>query len=106
MKTNSLSTKNNIRFSGCSIQKFSIWSNKPFVSKLCITIFTISVLITFFNFTKFLTLEFLGITLRLVQTIGNANGTLNMLVNSSVHIEKFIQFEQDKITSRSSLLQV
>ena len=62
-----------------------------------ITIFTISVLITFFNFTKFLTLEFLGITLRLVQTIGNANGTLNMLVNSSVHIEKFIQFEQDKL---------
>tara|TARA_B100001996_G_scaffold140942_1_gene107165 strand:+ start:1240 stop:2856 length:1617 start_codon:yes stop_codon:yes gene_type:complete len=62
-----------------------------------ITIFTISVLITFFNFTKFLTLEFLGITLRLVQTIGNANGTLNMLVNSSVHIEKFIEFEENKL---------
>tara|TARA_B100001250_G_scaffold67363_3_gene53922 strand:- start:1548 stop:3164 length:1617 start_codon:yes stop_codon:yes gene_type:complete len=62
-----------------------------------ITIFTISVLITFFNFIKFLTLEFLGITLRLVQTIGNANGTLNMLVNSSVHIEKFIEFEENKL---------
>jgi len=66
-----------------------------------ITIFTISVLITFFNFTKFLTLEFLGITLRLVQTIGNANGTLNMLVNSSVHIEKFIQFEENKLDINS-----
>jgi len=62
-----------------------------------ITIFTISILVAFFNFAKYLTLEFLGITLRLVQTIGNANGTLNMLVNSSVHIEKFIQFENNKL---------
>tara|TARA_B100001996_G_scaffold378098_1_gene361700 strand:- start:1291 stop:2907 length:1617 start_codon:yes stop_codon:yes gene_type:complete len=62
-----------------------------------ITIFTISVLISFFNFARYLTLEFLGITLRLVQTIGNANGTLNMLVNSSVHIEKFIEFEKNKL---------
>ena len=62
-----------------------------------ITILTISVLVTFFDFAKYLTLEFLGITLRLVQTIGNANGTLNMLVNSSVHIEKFIEFEKNKL---------
>jgi ABC-type multidrug transport system fused ATPase/permease subunit len=62
-----------------------------------ITVFTISVLVAFYNFAKYLTLEFLGITLRLVQTIGNANGTLNMLVNSSVHIEKFIQFENNKL---------
>ncbi len=62
-----------------------------------ITILTISVLISFFSFAKYLTLEFLGITLRLVQTIGNANGTLNMLVNSSVHIEKFIEFDKNKL---------
>ena len=62
-----------------------------------ITILTISVLISFFSFAKYLTLEFLGITLRLVQTIGSANGTLNMLVNSSVHIEKFIEFDKNKL---------
>jgi len=62
-----------------------------------ITIFTISILVSFFNFSNLLTLEFLGITLRLVQTIGAANGTLNMLVNSSVHIEKFIEFENNKL---------
>ena len=62
-----------------------------------ITIFTISILVAFYNFGKYLSLEFLGITLRLVQTIGAANGSLNMLVNSSVHIEKLIQFEQDKL---------
>ncbi|MCH1612114.1 MAG: hypothetical protein L7S72_02350, partial [Flavobacteriales bacterium] len=67
-----------------------------------ITIFTISILVAFFNFGKYLTLEFLGITLRLVQTIGNANGTLNMLVNSSVHIEKLIQFEHNKLVIDSN----
>jgi len=34
---------------------------------------------------------------RLVQTNVAANGTLNMLVNSSVHIEKFIEFENNKL---------
>lgn len=62
-----------------------------------ITVFTISLLVAFYNFGRFLTLEFLGITLRLVQTIGNANGTLNMIVNTSVHIEKFIEFESNKL---------
>ena len=62
-----------------------------------ITIFTISILVAFYNFGKYLSLEFLGITLRVVQTIGAANGSLNMLVNSSVHTEKLIQFEQDKL---------
>ena len=71
-----------------------------------ITIFTISILISFFNFTSYLTLEFLGITLRLVQTIGNANGGLNMLVNSSVHIEKFIEFENNKLVIDSNYYKV
>ncbi len=62
-----------------------------------LTVFTISVLVAFFNFAKAITLEFLGIVLRLVQTIGNANTTLNMLVNSSVHIEKFMEFESNKL---------
>jgi len=71
-----------------------------------ITIFTISILISFFNFASYLTLEFLGITLRLVQTIGNANGGLNMLVNSSVHIEKFIKFENNKLVIDSNYYKV
>ena len=71
-----------------------------------ITIFTISILISFFKFANYLTLEFLGITLRLVQTIGNANGGLNMLVNSSVHIEKFIQFEDNKLIIDSNYYKI
>tara|TARA_B110000008_G_scaffold69703_2_gene70707 strand:- start:32774 stop:34399 length:1626 start_codon:yes stop_codon:yes gene_type:complete len=45
---------------------------------------------------KLITLEFIGVTLRLVQTLGNLNTSLNALINSQVHIEKLIDFETDK----------
>ena len=38
-----------------------------------LTVFTVSVMIVFFDVLKTLTLEFLGVTLRLVQTIGVFN---------------------------------
>ena len=63
-------------------------------------------MISFFKFANYLTLEFLGITLRLVQTIGNANAGLNMLVNTSVHIEKFIEFENNKLNINSNYYKV
>ena len=45
---------------------------------------------------KLITLEFIGVTLRLVQTLGNLNNSLNALINSQVHIEKLMEFENDK----------
>ena len=42
-----------------------------------------------------ITLEFLGVTLRLVQTLGNVNLSLNQVVNTQVHIEKFNDFEKE-----------
>ena len=45
---------------------------------------------------ELITLEFIGVTLRLVQTLGNLNTSLNGLINSQVHIEKLIEFENDK----------
>jgi len=45
---------------------------------------------------KLITLEFIGVTLRLVQTLGNLNNSLNALINSQVHIEKLMEFESDK----------
>ena len=45
---------------------------------------------------KLITLEFIGVTLRLVQTLGNLNNSLNGLINSQVHIEKLIEFEGNK----------
>tara|TARA_B100001564_G_scaffold274281_1_gene235997 strand:+ start:996 stop:2621 length:1626 start_codon:yes stop_codon:yes gene_type:complete len=51
-----------------------------------------------------ITLEFIGISLRLVQTLGNFNNSLNSLINSQVHIEKLIEFENDKDTKLTPLI--
>ena len=61
------------------------------------TAFTIAILLVFFGVLKNLTLEFLGITLRLVQTIGVWNKSLSQLINSHVHLEKFTQLENNKV---------
>lgn len=61
------------------------------------TAFVISVLIIFTNILTSLTLEFLGITLRLVQTIGQLNKSLSQLINSHVHLEMFINLEKNKL---------
>ncbi len=65
-----------------------------------VTVFTISLLFIFTNLTKTITLEFLGVTLRLVQTIGALNNSLNMMINSQVHLSKFIELENNKIVER------
>ena len=49
---------------------------------------TISLLIIFFGLIKTLTLDFLGVTLRMVQTIGSLINQVNMLINSHIHLEK------------------
>ena len=59
--------------------------------------FTISVLLIFFNLAKSLTLDFLGVTLRMVQTIGSLITHVNMMINSHIHLEKFIEVENDKL---------
>tara|TARA_B100001996_G_C18669899_1_gene596284 strand:+ start:1382 stop:2992 length:1611 start_codon:yes stop_codon:yes gene_type:complete len=68
-----------------------------------VTIFILAVLISFFNFAKILTLEFIGIMLRLFQTLGNLNTTLNLVVNSHVHLEKLNLLERNKIKERSEV---
>ena len=65
-----------------------------------VTVFTISILFIFTNLTKTITLEFLGVTLRLVQTLGALNSSLNMMINSQVHLSKFIELENNKLIER------
>ena len=62
-----------------------------------VTIFILSVLISFYNFAKILTLEFIGVMLRLFQTLGNFNNTLNLVINSHVHLEKLNLLERNKV---------
>ena len=71
-----------------------------------LTVFTISLLIVFFKALESLTLEFLGVTLRLVQTLGTLNKSLNMVINSHVHLETFLSLEKNKIEVDENYYQI
>ena len=45
------------------------------------------------QFLKFLTLDFLGVTLRLFQSVSVVSNSLNQVANSQVHISKFVELE-------------
>ena len=76
-----------------------------------VTMFVFSVLIGFFNFARVLTLDFIGVTLRLFQSLGLITSSINRLVNSQVHIKYFYLMDKNKnklnkenyITNNSSL---
>jgi ABC-type multidrug transport system fused ATPase/permease subunit len=59
--------------------------------------FILSILFTFFGFAKFITIEFIGVLLRVFQSLGNMNNSLTGVVNSSVHIEDLYKFETKEV---------
>lgn len=69
-----------------------------------LTILTFSLLIVFFDLLEFLTLEFIGVTLRLVQTLSNFNSSLNALVNSHVHLEKLNEIKENQIINKPIII--
>lgn len=105
-------TKNEITDFKFTLRKYysSVLNNFKFgainnIMPSFVTVFILSILITFYNFVEFLTLEFIGVMLRLFQTLGNFNNTLNLVFNSHVHLEKLNQLEQNKtLVSEKSLL--
>ena len=64
--------------------------------------FILSILMTFFGFAKYMTLEFIGILLRIFQSFGSLNNTLTMVLNSSVHLEELYKFENQRETKLSN----
>lgn len=63
------------------------------------TMFTLIVLSYFLAFTPFSTkisLDFIGVTLRLFQSLGTVTKAMTNVNNSHVHIEKFYQIETNK----------
>ena len=54
-----------------------------------ITIFILSIITVFFANTFEITLDFLAITLRMFQALGQLANSTNQVVNSHVHLEKF-----------------
>ena len=61
-----------------------------------ITMFVFSILIGFSALAKSITLDFIGVTLRLFQSLGLFSTNVNRLVNSQVHIKYFYEMEMNK----------
>lgn len=62
-----------------------------------LTIFIISILVVFFNFASKLTLDFIGILLRLFQALGVFNSNFHLLNAYHIYTEKLFQIESNKV---------
>ena len=62
------------------------------------TMFVFSALMTIGSVAKAITLDFIGITLRLFQSLGSITNSTNQIINSHVHMEKFNEMEKNKIS--------
>ena len=58
------------------------------------TLLILSVLLVFFNFSRFLTLDFIAILLRMFQSLGNLNKNLHMVSAYHVYLEKLYNVEE------------
>jgi len=64
------------------------------------TFLTLSFFLSLSTFATVITLDFIGVTLKLFQSLGFLTNCLNQIVNSHVHIAKFYELEKNKIISR------
>ena len=60
------------------------------------TLFLLSVLIVFFDFIKYLTFDFIGILLRLFQSLGIFNKNIHTVSSYHVYLEKLYEIESNK----------
>jgi len=63
-----------------------------------LTLLILSIATVFLNFSKVLTLDIIGVSLRLFQSLGNLSTSVNQIINSHVHLEKFYEIEKNKVT--------
>lgn len=61
-----------------------------------VTMFIFSILIVGTNLAKTITLEFIGVTLRLFQSLGSVMNAVNKISNSHVHIENFYKLDKNR----------
>ena len=60
------------------------------------TLFGLAVLLVFFNFAKLITFDFIGILIRLFQSLGLFNKHLHSVSSFHVYLEKLYDIEKDK----------
>ena len=60
------------------------------------TLFVLSILLVFFDFLKYLTFDFIGILLRLFQSLGLFNKNIHTVSSFHVYLEKLYEVEKNK----------
>tara|TARA_B100000575_G_scaffold12699_1_gene9187 strand:+ start:5781 stop:7409 length:1629 start_codon:yes stop_codon:yes gene_type:complete len=73
-----------------------IWKSFSGFLPTFLTMFVLGVLISFESIVKSLTLDFIGVTLRLFQQLGALSNSFNNLLNSQIHIEHFANLDKNK----------
>ena len=73
-----------------------IWKSFSGFLPTFLTMFVLSILISFESIVKALTLDFIGVTLRLFQQLGALSNSFNNLLNSQIHIEHFANLDKNK----------
>ena len=63
------------------------------------TVFLISVIALYFNNTFNITLAFMGVTLRMFQSLASMSSATTQIVNSHVHLDAFYKLEKYKTTT-------
>ena len=71
-----------------------------------LTLSSLSIVLGFSTYAKMITLDFIGVTLRLFQSLGNLTSTINQIINSHVHIEKFYEIDNNKIELNKENFQI
>ena len=70
-----------------------------------ITIFIMSLIVSYFSTNFTITIEFVGITIRMFQSLGMVTGAVNQIVNSHVHLEKFYELEKTNVSYNAPVLE-
>ena len=97
---NNFNRQNN-KFSISQFKNFIFGTLNSLTPNFLVTL-AISILIVYFGLAKNLSLEFIGVTLRLVQTLGVVNNGLNMVINSKVHLEKLSKIDEESKKYKSN----
>jgi ABC-type multidrug transport system fused ATPase/permease subunit len=63
------------------------------------TVFLISIIVLFFNNFFNITLAFMGVTLRMFQSLASMSNAASQVVNSHVHLDAFYQLEKYKVSN-------
>lgn len=63
------------------------------------TVFLISIIALYFNNIFNITLAFMGVTLRMFQSLANMSSAATNIVNSHVHLDAFYQLERFKVSA-------